>query len=233
MKRSLLARVGGTVAALALGVTTLATVGAVTPAGAAATVSCTTTVSVRSSYDKLPYGHSNSVWGTATAKCSDGNGGLVPAGSIQLEQSTDGGHSWTPVGAPGTSEANYSHTATRTLLFRSSYTGGSAGSYTFPSGISAPTTLSVVRDVSLTSKKVRVGKPIPVTWKANPGATGIVYAKKPGKKKFKVYKRVAVRSTGTKFKVKLPTGTRLRFVIPGSAGIPTWQFQTRIKRTAF
>src|SRR3954465_6547168 len=183
MKRSLLSRASGVVAALALGATTLATVGAVTPAGAAATVSCTTTVSVRSSYDQLPYGRSNSVWGTATATCSDGASGLVPAGRIQLEQSADGGHSWAPVGAPATSQATYSHTATRTLLFRSNYHGGSSGSYTFPSRISAPTACPVVRDVSLTSKKVRAGRPIPVTWKANPGAAGIVYAKKPGKKR--------------------------------------------------
>src|SRR3954454_18954220 len=132
MKRSLLSRAGGVVAAVALGATTLATVGAVTPAGAAATVSCTTTVSVRSTYDQLPYGRGNTIGAEATASCSNGQSGLDTAGSLQIEQSVDGGRSWAPVGAPTTSGyTTYSYTAARTLLFRSNYHGGSTSTYSF------------------------------------------------------------------------------------------------------
>lgn len=237
MKRTFLSRLSGAVVALAVGTTTLAAVGAATPAGAATTVNCTTTTKVAAYYSKLTYGDRNTVQAAVTATCPGVGSGRPDGGTLTLSWSKDGGRTWAPATTSQTGYVSYDYVASGLTYFRAEYGGGSetVGSTTLQYAPASPVTTSVavVRDVALTSKKVRAGKPIPVTWKANPGATGIVYAKKPGKKKFKVYKRVAVRATGTKFKIKLPTGTRLRFVIPGSSAIPTWQFQTRIKRTAF
>lgn len=110
-----------------------------------------------------------------------------------------------------------------------SYTSGSTTWNFAAASTAAPVSVVASPIVSVDGKRVRSGRPIP----SNPATAGVLYVRKPGKKKWKVYRRVTVTPTGTRFKVKQPAGTRLRFVIPATANLSGWTFQTRITRTRY
>jgi hypothetical protein len=232
MNRAFLSRLSGAVVALALGTTTLAAVGAATPASAAPTaVPCTSTVAVFTSYTRTEFGASNSVTASTNATCADGKSGRVSNGAIQLFQSLDGGRSWAPVASGANAYASYSHTATANALFRAHYAGGSLGTtYTFSAADSANVGLTVLRDVDM---KFRGGRgSVKTTFIVKPassiaGVKALVQIKKG--KHWKKYKRVKFRANG-RYVGKFGKTGRYRLVLPTTRGLTGYTYGFRIWR---
>ncbi|MFT4262123.1 MAG: hypothetical protein QM572_01955 [Nocardioides sp.] len=218
--------------AIALIAGLLAPFAGVSPASAA--TSCTVTTTLTATATQGYYGQELPANFAINATCTDGASGTPDAGTLSIQRLRPGSSTWETAATLDLS-TSYSFASWPTLdgtaQFKLAYSGGTDGSgYTFPASESAAIGVTTLRDVGISSKKVKSGKPIPVTWSATPAATGFVYLKKKGKKKWKLAKRVAVSTSGTTFKLRAKVGTKVRFYIPGNASIAAFDWTTKVKR---
>jgi hypothetical protein len=236
MKKTFLSRLSGVVAALALGGSTLAVVGAATPASAA-DIACTTTVEISPSYRQLEFGRTNSVQAQAIGSCPGYKSGRLPygtAGNLVIQKSTDG-RTWSNVGGNTSAGSAYASVPASGSMYLRAYRP--TGTYrdgddvlTFPGKPSTAVRVSVIRKVDMRFKGGR-GK-VKSTFIVSPAASvagtkALVQIKKG--KKWKKYTKVKFRGNGRVVKRFGKTG-RYRLVLPTSRGFDGFTYGFRIYR---
>jgi hypothetical protein len=232
MKRSFLSRISGAVVALALGTTTIAAVGAASPAGAAQT--CNVAVTLRVGASTVVYGGYESLSADVTpaASCAD-NYVSDGAGSVRLERSLNGGRSWQAikVGSYPSYVSYYGSNIIRASgLYRAYYTGGTESTTDathYNASASRIVRINVIRDIDVKDKsnhRASVGR-----FKLTPavGLVGkkLVFQVKKGKK-WKKYKKVKVKSGGV-FKTSFKNsrkGIKYRLIVPAAAGLSAYTY---------
>lgn len=234
MHRPLLSRLSGAIVALALGTTTLAAVGAATPASAAG-ASCQTKATISVYQSTVLYGGYERISGDTTITgCTGTNPGSIwsDAGDTVIERSLNNGATWQVVHDDGYSSSAYWYgdgIVGATALFRAHYTGGTSANFgdSYKASYSSAVRVSVIRNVDLRDKSSRAHSVGRFKMTPTTGLVGkkVVFQVKKGKK-WKRYQAVKVRASGvwkTTFK-NSRRGIKYRLVVPAAGGLSAYTY---------
>lgn len=215
-------RLGGLLAALALGLTTLSVAAA--PADAATTVNCSSRVTLEAGGAVVEYGESMYLTASVKHTCPGEAETNTYYGNVVLQRALPG-QGWTNVAveeAGGYVSFDTASTATATASYQAVYQGGSGYDESYAAVTSNTIQVSVIRKVTLKDKSR--GGHIVGRFKITP-ATGLVGKKltfqvKTGKK-WKKYKKVKVRRGGvlkSTFRGSRK-GVQYRLIVPAASGL--------------
>ncbi|GAB4013440.1 hypothetical protein [Nocardioides ultimimeridianus] len=193
-----------------------------------AVTSCTTSTVIdeggKTSNHVMTWGDYEAVHVNVTATCSDGHT-YAGAGTVTVQQSTNGGSTWTTVSPTYTNSAYWSRYTTnwikQTSMFRAVYSGGSDGTYSYGSS-SDSITIGLIRHTKQASgKSVRGGYKIKFAISPAASIKGLhvtFQVKNSGVWKF--YKRLQVSQYGTVTTTFAGSraGRVYRMLLPGGRG---------------
>ena len=241
MRNTFLSRIGGAVLALALGTTTLAAVGAATPAGAATSESCTSKATLKltpgyAGYRPAPYyGQSLYLDGDVTYVCPSDPGYAyhVNAGTVWLDINT--GTGWRHLKSFTDGYPYLSTTYVGRASYRLTYSGGTNS---YGETLSAVPTSNVVstgtvyRSAAGSTARNR-GSYALFKIRVSPAFSGKVLLQRKYGKKWKKVRKVRMRSGLAKLRISYPSHGKItyRVVVPAAGGFPALPIVFWVKRS--